>query len=97
MLAFRGASSISSVNAGSWLRSGNLDAYGDSYTNAQHIKLGTNQSEAFFPTFVNGGAWAADLSDLDGARFVQARITQISNAATGMTTRVSGLGIPYDL
>ena len=42
------------------------------------------------PTQFFGGdaSWKSDPSDLDGARYVQARITMISDASTGRTTAV---------
>jgi len=52
----------------------------------------------FQPVFFNGdNRWSADIKDLSGARFFQARVTFISNTATGARPELSTLAIPYRL
>ena len=42
-----------------------------------------------------GSSWAANMSDLDGLRFFQVRITFINNPAAGTFPELSGLGFAY--
>ncbi len=52
----------------------------------------------FAPVFFNGDdTWHADIKDLNGARFIQARVTFIANTATGDKPELSTLAIPYRL
>ncbi|MFT5286721.1 MAG: hypothetical protein ACI8TQ_002893 [Planctomycetota bacterium] len=41
--------------------------------------------------------WHSDISDLNGLRFIQARVTFLSNTATGFRPELSTLAIPYSL
>ncbi len=79
-VALRGADSLGNLAA--LADAGQLDFYGDDD--------GT-------PTqFFQGDAtWKTDAADLNGARYVQARMTIVSNAATGETTSVDSLGLAY--
>ncbi|MFT5284515.1 MAG: hypothetical protein ACI8TQ_000672 [Planctomycetota bacterium] len=53
-------------------------------------------SAGFEPAFLNGdGTWKSDISEVNGARFIQVRITFTSNAATGQTPELSTLALPY--
>jgi hypothetical protein len=48
------------------------------------------------PTFLNNDAtWKQSLTQLNGARFFQARMSYISNAETSLTPEVSSLGFAY--
>jgi hypothetical protein len=79
-LAFRGAVAIDAAPA--WADAGNLDPYGD--------------SGVFNVTWLNGDAgWTSDLAALDGARFVQVRVTFTANAESGVTPELGALGISY--
>jgi hypothetical protein len=49
----------------------------------------------FTPTYVNGPNWKAQLAQVNGARYVQTRITFVSNVQTGQTPILSGLGLPF--
>ena len=97
-MAYRGASNITSNTNQSWTNANNLSPYGDSYTSAQHQKLQGNQQANFtvtwYPT-AGDQTWTTDINDLDGARFVQARITLISNPETQLTPVLSALGFAY--
>jgi hypothetical protein len=81
VLACRGATAIGDPN-GLRADATSYDPYGD---------FGGGQV-----SFLNGDrTWKASLPELDGARFVQARITVISNAESGVRPRLSALGIPF--
>jgi hypothetical protein len=49
----------------------------------------------FTPTFVNGSTWKPLLSQVNGARYIQARVTFVSNVQTGQTPILSGLGFAF--
>ena len=52
----------------------------------------------FKPVFFAGdNTWHADIKDLSGARYLQARVTFISNTATGARPELSTLAIPFRL
>ena len=52
----------------------------------------------FLPIFSNAkSTWSSDINELDGSRFIQARVTFISNAATGQKPELSTLAIPFML
>jgi hypothetical protein len=97
-MAYRGASKITSAVNRSWENAMNLSPYGDSYTTIQHNKLTGQDMNAFtvtwFPTSGNDD-WTTDINGLDGARYVQARITLISNPETQLTPVFSALGLSY--
>ena len=99
-IAYRGADDITSVVPGIWGTTKWLDAYGDSYDQAQLQKLTGSPGqpdESFSVSFFNGdGGWKQDVSELDGARYLQARVTLISNPETGATPTVTGLGFGYE-
>ena len=79
-LAFRGATAaIPLVRSDASI----LDAYGDS-------------SVVGAVTYLKGDAsWKGDIAALDGARFLQVRVSFVSNAATGRVPRMTGLGIAF--
>ena len=96
VLAFRGASAITSQTAGTWEDASNLDPYGDSYTPLQHLKLGHTSSLSFTPTFFpapGDHSWTTSVAPLGGARYFQARVTLIGDPLTGLTPELSGLGL----
>jgi len=96
VLAYRGATDITSAIAGTWEDARNLDPYGDGYTASQHNKLGQNASLAFATTFLNGDAtWKASPTQLAGARYFQVRVSMIADPLTGLTPELSGLGLAF--
>lgn len=98
VVAFRGADAITSAVPSSWEATTWLDPYGDSFDLAQITKLGGAGAPdpSFTVGFLNGDpGWKSDPSELDGARFLQARITMISNVETGTTPELAGLGIAF--
>jgi len=80
-LAYRGAMAV--ANVGALTDADSLDAYGEPITGAD-------------PTFFqNDHTWKDALTTLDGAQFLQVRITLISNAATNQAPYLSTLGIAW--
>jgi hypothetical protein len=47
------------------------------------------------PAYLNGFTWKEDIADIQGARFVQLRMTFISNAETSLTPVLGSLGLAY--
>jgi hypothetical protein len=95
-LAFRGATGIASQVPQVWATTKWIGPYGDSFTFSQILKLNGNPNESFTVTFLNGDpTWKSQLADLDGAQYVQARISMIANSETGAIPTVSGLGLPF--
>jgi hypothetical protein len=102
-VALRGASAIttSAPKLIAWADARNLDPYGDSYTTSQHWALGHIGALAFTPTFVNvppaptDRRWHTNASEINGARFVQARISFVANAESGASPRIDSLGLAY--
>lgn len=85
--AFRGTTSVSPIPAAQ--NGNNIDPYGDSF---QTTAGGT----PFSATFLGGDAtWKSTLDQVNGARFVQVRVTMIANDLTGVVPELSALGIPF--
>ncbi len=96
--AFRGASAISSTSTANWLDATRYDSYGDGYTSAQLTQLGLPSSEAFVPAFfpnVADATWRSNVAALDGARFVQARLSFVCDPLTGATPVLDSFGLAY--
>ncbi len=80
-IAYRGATSV--ANAALTTDAVALDAYGDALTGMQ-------------PTFFQADrTWKASAGALDGARFLQARVTFVANAATNQRPVLSAIGIAW--
>jgi hypothetical protein len=100
-LAFRGATAINAAVPTSWRDATNYDAYGDGYTAQQLNFLGLPTNLAFTPSFFNippntlDKTWKSTITVLNGARFVQARISFLSNAETNTEASLSSLGIAF--
>jgi hypothetical protein len=96
--AFRGASAISSTAAANWLDATRYDSYGDGYTSAQLSMLGLPSNEAFVPAFFPNAAdatWRANVANLDGARFVQARLSFVCDPLTGAAPILDSFALAY--
>lgn len=96
--AFRGASALTSNTTSGWRDASRYDAYGDGYTAAQLQKLGLPTAAAFTPVFfplANDGAWRSSASQIDGARYVQVRLTFLSEPQTGAAARVDTLALAF--
>lgn len=82
LLDFRGAVGFSPNALTAPFDSRRLDPYGD-------LTLGT-------AAFLNGSAtWTSNIAAVNGARYLQARLTFVNNIATGMSAELSALGIPF--
>lgn len=81
VLAYRGATSASPALV---TDAATLNAYGDPLSPANTVAYLNNDP-----------SWKSSLSVLNGARFVQLRATLISNAITGETPSISGLGVAF--
>lgn len=100
-LDWRGAQAVSPLNAAVARNAQTLDAYGDPALcpNPNPPALGCAQvpgnchgSVVFAPS---GPAWTSATSTLSGSRWVQCRLTLISNAASGERPALSGLGLAW--
>ena len=91
-----------------WLDARQYDAYGDPLVtrtisgpncpNYAMVNTLVEDFANFIPTHFpdpNTTVWFDDINDLDGARYLQVRITFVSNAATGLTPELSTLAIPF--
>lgn len=79
-----------------------LDPYGEIYADLpasvpdarQRTHLGSDE----FPgsvRFARGPEWSADLDELDGARFVQVRLSFVGDLASGNTASLSALALAF--
>jgi hypothetical protein len=102
-LDLRGAQGMLPLNAALARDAQALDAYGDPKLcpNSNPPGVGCPQvpgacqgSVVFAPS---GSAWTSQWGTLAGARWVQCRITMISNAASGERPALSGLGLAWRL
>lgn len=96
IVAYRGATALSNppsgTNLGSFANSANLDFYGES----KSLALGGQAAAQFQPTFLNGDStWKSSVGALQGARYVQARISFVSNESTGARASLSSLGLSF--
>jgi hypothetical protein len=92
---FRGATSVGGSGAVSPAQSPFvLDAYGDQQ--AGFGIPGDPANKNLDVTFLNGDdGWKSSLDDLDGARYVQARLTFVGNPVTTLIPRLEALGLSY--
>ena len=82
--AFRGATQITGLaNA---QNGENIDPYGN------RRPQGTNFSVNYLDS---DPRWKNTLAELDGARYVQVRVTMITSAETGAAPELDALGIAY--
>jgi hypothetical protein len=94
VLAFRGATAISGSATG-WHDATNYDAYGDSFTAAQLPSFGKPATLAFVPAFLGDKTWKSSPAALQGARYVQLRVSFLSNPVTGLSPVLSAVGLGY--
>jgi len=80
--------------AGSFLNPASQTASMDASTLDPH---GDFWAEGTFGVnFFNGdGSWKSDLSDLNGARFIQLRLSFMNNIATRVSPTITSLGLPF--
>lgn len=82
VLDYRGALGFSANTLGAQFDATRIDAYGE-------LATGT-------VTFLNGAStWTGTIQPLNGARYIQVRLTFVSNVATGASPELTALGIPF--
>ncbi|HVS19247.1 MAG TPA: hypothetical protein VMT18_11650, partial [Planctomycetota bacterium] len=98
-LAYRGASGVSSFAGTPWLDAALHDPYGDGYTQAQLDMLygfGTKAAIDVVEFPVDGDkGWHDSLDDIDGARWIQVRLTFVANPVTNVAPQVAGIAIAW--
>jgi hypothetical protein len=95
---WRGASNVSAGSGTPWKDAGNYDPYGDSYTSDQLLKLNLPVTNTFTVSFYPNGNdenWKKSLTDINGARYVQLRVTFLANSESGLVPELSALGFAY--
>lgn len=96
--AFRGASTLTNVSAAGWRDASRYDAYGDGFSGAQLQKLGLPTTASFAPVYYptpSDSSWSSSAPQLDGARFVQIRLTFLSDPISGAFARVDSLALAF--
>lgn len=82
--AYRGATIVTLPNQNN--NANNYDPYGNPLP----------PSPPFAVTFLNGDStWKSDLTELNGAQYIQVRVTFVSNAETSAVPELDSIGIPY--
>lgn len=90
-MSYRGATDFS--GNGNTANANLVGAYGDYGPSAQDY---TNPNAGYTPLFLNGvNEWQNDISAIDGAQYVQFRVTFVSNIETLLTPSLSAVGIPF--
>ncbi len=84
VIEYRGATGFSGQAAATIPFDGTkLDAYGDIATTTATVN------------FFNSNTWKSAPSQLDGAQYIQARITFLNDIDTGLSPELSGLGLAF--
>lgn len=93
LIAFRGATQI--TNPPVLEDANSLDGYGDHYADPSTSRAlaGANTGITFLG---NDSTWHSDVSDLDGAKFYQVRVTFHSNPETSTNAELSALGLTWE-
>jgi hypothetical protein len=97
-VAWRGASTVSAAAGTPWEDAGNYDPYGDGFDSGQLQKLGLPVGNEFTVTYhptSGDNSWKNDLTLVNGARFVQFRVTFLANAESGLIPELSALGFAF--
>ncbi|MBL8802969.1 MAG: Ig-like domain-containing protein [Planctomycetes bacterium] len=101
ILAYRGASGFSpapGVGQFPFADARNFDPYGNLYTSAQNAVL--NQAGVFattpqfFPSSLDS-QWRNSASAINGSRYVQLRLTFLSNPVSGLSPELGALGLAF--
>jgi hypothetical protein len=84
-LAYRGATGITGPASQPWTDASLLDPYGNALP-------GTT----FTVNFTNGNSgWVTDATSLAGSRFIQVRVSIISNVESGVSPELTSMGFPF--
>jgi len=81
VLEFRGALGFTGGTAGDEFNAARIDCYGE--------------IDGRSPQFLHSATWSADRDQLDGARFVQLRITFVNDVVAGTSPALDALGLAY--
>ncbi len=98
VLAYRGATTFSPATTAPhpYADADNLDAYGNLLTQAQLNSIGATGVTPVTPTFLDSpNAWRSTASGVNGARFVQLRVSFLSNPQSGLSPTLSSLAIAF--
>lgn len=97
-VAWRGASALTAAAGTPWVDAGTYDPYGDGYTTGQLNQLTLPATNAFsvtlFPSVIDK-SWSSAVSGVNGARFVQFRVTFLANAESGLEPELSAFGLAF--
>jgi hypothetical protein len=96
-LAYRGATVITGTTTPvPWHDASLMDAYGDKFGASQLALLGLPASLVYKITHLTQKEnWRPDIADLNGARFVQVRVTMIANPETALAPTLSAFGLSF--
>ena len=97
-VAWRGAKTVEAAAGTPWEDAGNYDPYGDGFDSGQLQKLGLPVGNEFTVTFhptSGDNSWKNDVTQINGARFVQFRVTFLANAESGLIPELSALGFAF--
>jgi hypothetical protein len=108
VLAFRGATSIIQVAPNGtkpWENASVINPYGETW-NTQQVGptpssmppgkgLGLGADKEYTVTFLPDATWKNQISQVNGARYIQARITFIANPETLLGAELSAVGFPF--
>jgi hypothetical protein len=97
-LAYRGAITVTPTTANILRDAGFIGPYGDPafcpVTNPScPVNAGNCNGTVTF--FQNNSTWRSSLSQINGAKFFQYRVTFVSNTETGLTPTLSALGFAF--
>jgi hypothetical protein len=98
---FRGASFLTAPSTPpEWKDAGRYDPYGDGYDQSQlNLLFPPAGSQAPFTLVAfplsAGKNWHSSLSPINGARYLQMRVSFIANAESGLTPELSALGVAF--
>ncbi len=97
LLAYRGATqAVNGPDGNPTADAGVLDVYGDLADNNQSGLAGDPSQKNTTVTFLNGdNTWKASIDEVDGARFLQIRLTFVNNTESGLSPELSALGFAY--
>jgi hypothetical protein len=95
-VAFRGAVMVSG-NGTKDADATKMDPYGDPLDPFFGPSDPGPPAVPFSVTYLNGDSgWKTNLSDLDGAGFIQLRITMVSNVESNVSPSISAIGISFE-
>ena len=75
-----------------------IDAYGEIFAvDDEDIfrLLGSDEFQGGVDFVTGNAGWVADIDDIDGAQYLQMRVTFVNNILTGLNPELSAIAIPY--